>query len=130
MNDNVFLNPAIVPAGRRCSGSAMPEPRTTLSSCSLPEDVPSIVDQLRSADRRGVPTFAQLPARSPGSNDTFAVDLTPGRYALVCFLPTPTASPMPPRAWPRSSGSSERQPRPDRIYMSYALIDHVTRGSR
>lgn len=52
----------------------------------LEEDVPPIDEQLRSADRRGAATYAQLPQRPPGSRDTFAVDLPPGRYAFICFV--------------------------------------------
>ncbi len=56
-----------------------------LSLVALPEDVPSIVEQLRSPDRRAVVTRARLPSRPPRSSDAFAVDLAPGRYALLCF---------------------------------------------
>jgi hypothetical protein len=90
MNDNVFHNPATVPAGRqvfRITNAGATDHSLVL--ISLPEDVPAIVDQLRSDDRRGVPTFAKVPARAPGSNDTFAVDLLPGRYALLCFVTDP-----------------------------------------
>lgn len=52
----------------------------------LDEDVPPIDEQLRSPNRRGVPTYAQVPERPPGSRDTFAVDLEPGRYAFICFV--------------------------------------------
>jgi hypothetical protein len=30
-----------------------------------------------------------MPARPPGSTTSVAVDLAPGRYGLVCFLPDP-----------------------------------------
>ena len=58
----------------------------TLVLVSLAEDVPPIDEQLRSPDRRGAATFAQLPERPSGSRDTFAVDLEPGRYAFICFI--------------------------------------------
>lgn len=51
----------------------------------LEEDVPPIDEQLKSPNRRGAATFAQVPERPPGSRDTFAVDLLPGRYAFICF---------------------------------------------
>lgn len=57
-----------------------------LSLVALPEDVPPILDQLRSADRRAVATLARLPSRPPGTSDAFAVELAPGRYALLCFV--------------------------------------------
>lgn len=56
-----------------------------LSLVAVPEDVPPILDQLRSADRRAVATLARLPSRPRGTRDAFAVELTPGRYALLCF---------------------------------------------
>ena len=56
-----------------------------LSLVALPEDVPPIEEQLRSAHRRAVVTLARRPSRPPGSEDAFAVDLVPGRYALLCF---------------------------------------------
>ena len=52
----------------------------------LEEDVPPIDEQLRSPNRRGAATYAQVPERPPGSRDTFAVDLEPGRYAFICFV--------------------------------------------
>ncbi len=56
-----------------------------LSLVALPEDVPPIGDQLRSTNRRAVATLARRPSRPPGGRDVFAVDLRPGRYALLCF---------------------------------------------
>lgn len=87
MTDNAFQNPATVPTGRlvfRITNAGASDHSLVL--VSLPEDLPPIVDQLLSDDRRGVPTFAKLPVRPPGSHDTFAVDLAPGRYGLVCFV--------------------------------------------
>lgn len=52
----------------------------------LDEDLPPIQQLVRSATRRAVPTMAFLPQRQPGRVGTFAVDLTPGRYGLVCFI--------------------------------------------
>lgn len=53
---------------------------------SVPDDVPPIDRQLRSEKRLVVPTVARLAPRGPGRRGTFAVDLEPGRYALVCFV--------------------------------------------
>ncbi len=58
----------------------------------LPEGVASIDEQLRSKKRRVVPTVAELAPRRPGQRGTFAVDLTPGRYAMVCFVQDPDGS--------------------------------------
>jgi hypothetical protein len=55
----------------------------------LEEDFPPIDEQLRGPDRRPAATFAHVPERPPGSRDTFAVDLTPGRYAFICFVRGP-----------------------------------------
>lgn len=52
----------------------------------LPEDVPPILEQLRSEERRTVATLAYLPPRPPGGRGSFALDLEPGRYALLCFI--------------------------------------------
>jgi hypothetical protein len=82
-----FRLPATVPSGRqvfRVTNAGALEHSLVL--VSLAEDVPPILDQLRSQDRRGAPTFAKFAARPPGSQDTFAVELPPGRYALICFV--------------------------------------------
>ncbi len=56
----------------------------------MPEDFPLSIDaQLHSSKRQAFPTRAYLPPRPPGSPGTFAVDLQPGRYALVCFVADP-----------------------------------------
>lgn len=52
----------------------------------VPENVPAIDKQLRSGKRLVVPTVARLAPRGPGRRGTFAVDLEPGRYALICFV--------------------------------------------
>jgi hypothetical protein len=52
----------------------------------LPEDVPPILEQLRSEQRRTVATLAYLPPRAPGERGSFALDLEPGRYAFLCFV--------------------------------------------
>ncbi len=56
-----------------------------LSLVPLPEDMAPINDQLRSGDRRATPTLVRRPSHPPGGGDIFAVDLRPGRYALLCF---------------------------------------------
>jgi hypothetical protein len=59
----------------------------------LPEDLPSIPEQLRSEKREARPTTAIMTARSPGGTGALAVDLPPGRYGLVCFLEDPEGTP-------------------------------------
>ncbi|HUP70591.1 MAG TPA: hypothetical protein VM142_12375 [Acidimicrobiales bacterium] len=56
----------------------------------LPEDLPLTIDQqLHSPDRRPFPTVVALVARRPGTTGTFALDLGPGRYAMLCLLREP-----------------------------------------
>jgi len=90
MREYHFDHPPQVPAGRvvfrvHNGGSVTHEAILV----ALPEDVPPIDQQLRSATRVGVDTIATLRNRAPGSNGTFAADLTTGRYAFVCFLMDP-----------------------------------------
>lgn len=54
---------------------------------ALPEDLPSIDEQLRGSQRRLVEPYAGIYDRPPGDTGTFAVDLVAGqRYALICTL--------------------------------------------
>lgn len=53
---------------------------------ALPPDFPPLGQQLRGTERRAVPTIARLPPTEPGETGTFAVDLVPGRYGLICFV--------------------------------------------
>lgn len=57
-----------------------------LSLIPLPEELPPIRDQLRGGERQVVSTRAAIPETPPGRIGTFAVDLVPGRYAMVCFV--------------------------------------------
>lgn len=52
----------------------------------VPADLPPLGEQLRSPDRRVIATLASVPRRQPGRTGTFAVDLVPGRYGLICFV--------------------------------------------
>ncbi|HEX2699328.1 MAG TPA: hypothetical protein VHM89_03890 [Acidimicrobiales bacterium] len=56
-----------------------------LSIVPLPPDFPPIAEQLRSSVRRPLPAMANV-SRQPGAERRFALDLQPGRYALLCFL--------------------------------------------
>lgn len=53
---------------------------------SVGDDIPPIDQQLRSGERLVVPTVARPVRRTPGGFGSFAVDLPPGRYAMVCFV--------------------------------------------
>lgn len=52
----------------------------------LPNDFPPIDVQLHSRTRRAIASVAHLPPVRPDRSGTFAVDLTPGRYAMVSFV--------------------------------------------
>jgi len=52
----------------------------------VPVDFPPIDAQLHAKVQRGLATIATLPARPPGQDGTFAMDLPPGRYAMICFV--------------------------------------------
>lgn len=53
----------------------------------LPEEAPSIQEQLHGPKRLVVLPFASVPPVEPGGRATFASDLLPGqRYAFACFL--------------------------------------------
>lgn len=87
MSEYAFQHPPVVPAGRqvfRVTNTG--NERHSLVLVALADDVPPILEQLRSDTRRGTPTLAKLLPRPPGSHDTFAVELPPGRYGLVCFV--------------------------------------------
>ncbi len=49
----------------------------------LPTHFPPLNVQLHSNTRRGAPAIALMPTLHPGLSSTFAVDLTPGRYAIL-----------------------------------------------
>lgn len=53
---------------------------------ALGDEIPPIDQQLRSGERLVVPTVARPLRRTPGAFGSFAVDLPPGRYAMVCFV--------------------------------------------
>ncbi len=52
----------------------------------IPEGVSSLEDQLRSKERQATTTLSVVPPQEPGEGTVFALDLTPGRYGLLCFL--------------------------------------------
>lgn len=56
---------------------------------ALPPELPPIVEQLNAPERKAVTQVARFPPKRPGTTAAFAVDLQPGRYALICFVPDP-----------------------------------------
>ncbi|MDQ6947646.1 MAG: hypothetical protein M3256_15600, partial [Actinomycetota bacterium] len=55
----------------------------------LPADFPPIDQQLHSSERRPLPTMYLVNAIDPGATRTFALDLSPGRYAILCGIHDP-----------------------------------------
>lgn len=55
----------------------------------LPADAPPIAVQLRGSERRSVSPLAGIAPSPPGSRRSLAVDLRPGRYALICTIADP-----------------------------------------
>ena len=90
MSDYAFRHPPEAPPGRVVfrvtNAGALPH---SLVLVELPEDFPPVDEQLRSDVRRPVANLARVPERPPGSRDTYAVDLIPGRYAMACFVTDP-----------------------------------------
>lgn len=60
-----------------------------LSLIPLPADFPPLLEQLRGDTRQVVFTKATIPDTPPAGTGTFAVDLSPGRYAMVCLTVGP-----------------------------------------
>jgi hypothetical protein len=90
MTEYRFDHVAVVPAGRVVirvrNAGALPH---SMVLVQLAEDMPPIDEQLHSDTRRAVPTLAQVTPRPPGSSDSVAVELKPGRYGFVCFVKDP-----------------------------------------
>jgi hypothetical protein len=90
MREYAFAAPAEVPRGRVTllahNVGTLPH-RFTLFP--LPEDFPPILEQLRGSQRRAASALAALPNYPPGTSGGVAVDLPPGRYAMVCFVIDP-----------------------------------------
>jgi len=57
-----------------------------LSLAPLPPGFPPIAQQVRGSVRRSVSTLASIPDRGPGRTASLAVDLSPGRYAFLCYV--------------------------------------------
>lgn len=87
MSEYRFNHPAQLSAGRTVfrftNRGRLPHQATLLS---LPANFPPIREQLAGSVRRPVPTVALVYALEPENEGAFAVDLAPGRYALVCYV--------------------------------------------
>lgn len=88
MSEYAFaLDPPALSAGRavlrvRNAGSVEHE----MVVVALPEDAPSIEEELASEERPVAATVAYLSPQAPGEEAVLALDLTPGRYAMLCFV--------------------------------------------
>ncbi len=55
----------------------------------LPADLPPLEVQARSKNTRVVDPQATTTPLAPGGKTSFATDLGPGRYGLICIIPVP-----------------------------------------
>lgn len=60
--------------------------RHDLTLVGLPDGSPRAADLFRGDTPRTFATIANLHDLRPGTGDAFAVDLAPGRYAMLCFV--------------------------------------------
>jgi hypothetical protein len=67
--------------------------RHELGLIPLPENFPPLDAELRSKTSRAVALLARLQPIGPDTSGTFAVNLTPGRYGMVCFVTAPDGTP-------------------------------------
>lgn len=63
-----------------------------LALIPLPPDFPPLKEQVEGTDRRVVSELVSSPPLQPGASDTFAADLTPGRWGFVDFFIGPEGS--------------------------------------
>lgn len=90
MRDYAFDFGTPVPRGRvvfRVRNAGDQVHRMTL--VYLPKDVPPLAEQVAGTERVVVDALAGIPNRPPGAVDRVAVDLDPGRWAMVCFIIDP-----------------------------------------
>lgn len=59
----------------------------------IPQDLPPLGEQLQSDARRATTTVSILPPQKPGEQTAFALDLEPGRYGMLCFVPGDDGTP-------------------------------------
>ncbi|HVM34096.1 MAG TPA: hypothetical protein VM784_02005 [Actinomycetota bacterium] len=88
MDEFRFVAPDSFPAGRvvlrtRNAG----ELKHDLVVIEIAEELPPLGEQLQSETRHATPTLAVLPTQKAGEEAAFALDLEPGRYGMVCFVP-------------------------------------------
>lgn len=87
MDEYAFDLPSELPPGRVLfEVTNVGEEAHALTIIKVPDGMPPILQQLRGEVRRPVPTLARLAPRGPGEQGMFALDLAPGRYAVMCFV--------------------------------------------
>ena len=52
----------------------------------MPDELPPIDELLRGSEQRVMVPQAGIPPQFPGASGTFALDLAPGRYAMICTM--------------------------------------------
>lgn len=79
---------AAIPKGRvvlELSNAGKKQHRLTV--VPLPEGFPPVQEQYKSKVGRVVDPLATSTPLAPGGTTSFAVDLSPGRYAFICLIP-------------------------------------------
>ncbi|HEV2126273.1 MAG TPA: hypothetical protein VGW38_26250 [Chloroflexota bacterium] len=88
MTEYEFLFARPVPAGRVVFWAEnMGTVDHELILAPVPDEFPPIDEQVRGEEPRVLQPLYYLRGLPPGRRGSFAVDLSPGRYALICFLP-------------------------------------------
>jgi hypothetical protein len=88
LEDHAFAFDDPVPAGRLVveASNVGDEPHEVVLA-PLPEDFDGDIDDFVDADeRRLISPIYELAPQEPGETGRFAVNLDPGRYALLCFV--------------------------------------------
>lgn len=90
MKEYAFDHPRSLPPGRGVF-SVVNEGKLEheMVVMALPDDVAPLAQQVRSDRSRTYPVLFHSPTVRPREEGRFALDLSPGRYGIVCFLETP-----------------------------------------
>lgn len=87
MREMRFDHPEVLPGGRtvfQIKNAGKLDHRLILAP--LPEDLPPLAEQVAGSQRRSIDSLAGIPDIPPGAGTSFAVDLSAGRYGLICFV--------------------------------------------
>lgn len=90
MDEMTFDHPAKLPRGRvviRAHNAGNVPHRLVL--VPLPKEFPPIRQQVMGPERRVIEPQAGIATQPPAATGTFALDLVPGRYGLICYVLDP-----------------------------------------